>query len=50
MHRSTIISSNLSLEELKDNYTERSLSRILGGYELIKFNGSDIRLMKRRQA
>ena len=48
--RSTIISSNLSLEQLKDNYSERSFSRILGGYELIKFNGNDIRLMKRRQA
>ncbi|MBR1875855.1 MAG: ATP-binding protein, partial [Lachnospiraceae bacterium] len=49
-HKSTIISSNLSLEQLKDTYTERSFSRILGGYELIKFNGNDIRLMKRRQA
>ncbi|MCR5651512.1 MAG: ATP-binding protein [Lachnospiraceae bacterium] len=48
--KSTIISSNLSLEQLKDNYTERSFSRILGGYELIRFNGDDIRLMKRRQA
>ncbi len=50
LRKSTIISSNLSLEQLKDNYTERSFSRILGGYELIKFNGNDIRLMKRRQA
>ncbi|MCR5651504.1 MAG: ATP-binding protein [Lachnospiraceae bacterium] len=48
-HRSTIISSNLSLEQLRDNYSERSLSRILGGYELILFNGNDIRLEKRRR-
>ena len=48
--RSTIISSNLSLAQLKDNYSERSFSRILGGYELVRFNGGDIRLMKRRQA
>ncbi|MBO4374971.1 MAG: ATP-binding protein [Lachnospiraceae bacterium] len=48
--KSTIISSNLSLEQLKDNYSERSFSRILGGYELIRFNGEDIRLKKRRQA
>ncbi len=48
--KSTIISSNLSLQQLKDNYSERSFSRILGGYELVKFNGDDIRLMKRRQA
>ena len=46
----TIISSNLSLEQLKDNYSERSFSRILGSYELIRFTGEDIRLMKRRQA
>ena len=46
----TIISSNLSLEQLKDNYSERSFSRILGGYELIRFTGEDIRLKKRRQA
>lgn len=48
--KSTIISSNLSLQQLKDNYSERSFSRILGGYELVRFTGDDIRLMKRRQA
>lgn len=47
---STIISSNLSLQKLRDNYSERSMSRILGNYKLYKFEGNDIRLMKRRKS
>ena len=50
MHRPTIISSNLSLQKLRDNYSERSMSRILGNYKLYKFEGNDIRLMKRRKS
>ncbi len=46
--RSTIISTNLSVEGIKDRYSERSISRLLGNYELCKFEGSDLRLMKRR--
>lgn len=46
---STIISSNLSLQQLGDNYSERSISRILGNYDIYKFEGEDIRLMKRRK-
>ncbi|MCR5486449.1 MAG: ATP-binding protein [Lachnospiraceae bacterium] len=48
-HRSTLISSNLSFDALKEAYEERSFSRLLGNYEVIRFNGPDIRLMKRRQ-
>ena len=42
--RSTIISSNLSLEKIKDIYSERSLSRIIGNFELYYFRGEDLRM------
>ena len=42
--RSTIISSNLSLETIKDMYSERSLSRIIGNFELYYFTGEDLRM------
>ncbi|MBO5550449.1 MAG: ATP-binding protein [Lachnospiraceae bacterium] len=44
--RSTIISTNLSLAKLKEIYSERSVSRILGNYEIYRFYGDDIRLKK----
>lgn len=43
----TIISSNLSLEELYSAYNERIVSRIAGYYELLLFAGKDIRQLKR---
>ncbi len=46
--KSTIISSNLSLEKIKDIYSERSLSRIIGNYELFCFRGEDLRLLSRK--
>lgn len=45
--RSTIISTNLTPQELLETYTERSLSRILGAYNLYPFTGRDIRQLKR---
>ncbi|MCR4590626.1 MAG: ATP-binding protein [Lachnospiraceae bacterium] len=44
----TIISSNLSLESIKDIYSERSLSRIIGNYELYYFRGEDLRMKEKR--
>ena len=44
--KSTIISTNLSLAKLKEIYSERSVSRIFGHYELYRFYGDDIRLKK----
>lgn len=41
--RSTIISTNLSLDEIKEHYGPRIQSRILGEYELLKLTGKDIR-------
>lgn len=45
--KSTLISTNLSVEALKETYTERSSSRILGNYILVKLIGSDIRIQKK---
>ncbi|MCR5777064.1 MAG: ATP-binding protein [Lachnospiraceae bacterium] len=41
---STIISSNLSLQRLQDEYTERVSSRLISGYDIFKFNSTDLRL------
>lgn len=46
-NRPTIISTNLSVEELAEKYTPRVASRILGCYALKRFSGSDIRQQKR---
>ncbi len=45
--KSTIISTNLSLEELMHNYSERIFSRISSSYRLLKLFGDDIRLIKK---
>ena len=45
--RSTIISTNLSLEALADLYTERAFSRITSNYTLLKLVGDDIRIKKK---
>ncbi len=46
----TIISTNLSLEELRDRYSDRVFSRITSNYELCKLTGPDIRMLKKRSA
>jgi DNA replication protein DnaC len=43
----TIISTNLSIDELTDRYTPRVTSRIVGCYTIKQFKGSDIRQQKR---
>ena len=44
--KSTIISTNLSLDELNRMYSERIFSRITSNYKLLKIVGDDIRLKK----
>ena len=44
----TIISTNLSLEELRDRYSDRVFSRITSHYDLCKLSGPDIRMCKKR--
>ncbi len=48
--KATIISTNLSLEELRDRYSDRVFSRITSNYSLCKLTGPDIRLYKKRAA
>ena len=44
--KSTLISTNLSLEDFSRTYSERTFSRIAGNYQLIKLIGRDIRIQK----
>ncbi len=47
-NRPTIISTNLSVKELTERYSERTASRILGEYRRLLFVGEDIRFLKKR--
>lgn len=44
--KATIISTNLSFDDLRDHYSERIFSRITSNYSLIKLVGDDIRIRK----
>jgi DNA replication protein DnaC len=46
-HKSTVVSTNLSPEELSQRYNLQSVSRLLGEYQLLQFRGPDIRRKKR---
>ncbi len=45
--KSTIISTNLDLAQLRDVYSDRVASRILSKYTYIRLYGDDIRILKR---
>ena len=45
--KSTIISTNLSLESLVEIYSERTFSRITSNYTILKLTGDDIRIKKK---
>ncbi len=45
--KSTIITTNLSLEQLQNIYSDRIFSRITSNYKLIKLSGQDIRKLKK---
>lgn len=49
-HCSTIISTNLSFDDLREHYSERIFSRITSNYTLLKITGDDIRLRKAIQS
>jgi DNA replication protein DnaC len=44
--KSTVISTNLSFDDLREQYSERIFSRITSNYTLLKITGDDIRLKK----
>jgi DNA replication protein DnaC len=48
--KKTIISSNLTLDELRGRYTPQIMSRIEGEYQVLMFFGADIRILKRNRA
>ena len=45
--KSTIINTNISLEELRSRYSDRIFSRIMGYYDVCKLTGNDIRMKKK---
>lgn len=45
--KSTIISTNLSLESIVDLYSERTFSRITSHYTMLRLAGDDIRIKKK---
>ena len=45
--KSTIISTNLSLDDLNTLYSERVFSRITSGYTVLRMTGDDIRIKKK---
>lgn len=49
MGKPTIVSSNLSIEELRDKYDDRIISRLTGMFYTLRFIGEDIRQIKRRK-
>ena len=49
MSKSTIISTNLSAEEIKNRYSERVKSRLVTMYIAMQFKGKDVRLQKKQR-
>ncbi|MCL2253003.1 MAG: ATP-binding protein [Lachnospiraceae bacterium] len=47
--KATVISTNLSFEQLLDRYTERIFSRIYSNYEHLLLTGTDIRMVKKQK-
>lgn len=45
----TIISTNLSIRDLQSRYSERLVSRIIGGYVRLSFGGKDVRQLRRKR-
>ena len=48
--KATIITTNLSLGELRDRYSDRIFSRITSNYDICKLTGKDIRMQKKTAA
>ena len=47
--KSTIISTNLNMSDIMEIYSERTYSRIISNYNIIKLFGDDIRIQKRQK-
>lgn len=46
-NKSTLISTNLSLEDIKETYSERIFSRITSNFKILRLAGDDIRIQKK---
>ena len=46
--KSTIISTNLAMEDLRDRYDDRIFSRLISNYNVCKLSGQDVRIYKKR--
>lgn len=44
--QSTVISTNLTPQELRKTYTDRIASRLFGEYHIVRFRGTDVRQQK----
>ena len=49
LKKSTIISSNMDIKDLKEHYTERTASRIIENYDFYRLFGDNIRYTKKLQ-
>ena len=47
--KSTLISTNLSMNQIRAGYSERVVSRLMENYRLVRLYNSDIRLKKREE-
>lgn len=47
--KSTVISTNLSMKELQDRYSERIMSRFVESYTVLQLYGENIRYQKRKK-
>ncbi len=47
--KSTIISTNLNLSEIRDRYSDRIASRLVQNFKILRLSGPDIRILQRMQ-
>ena len=45
--RPTVVSTNLAPDRIKEQYSDRVLSRMTDGFEFLTLTGEDIRMIKR---
>ncbi|MBO4391499.1 MAG: ATP-binding protein [Lachnospiraceae bacterium] len=47
--KGTLITTNLSMQAIRDSYTERISSRLFSGYKILQTAGADVRMLSRKQ-
>jgi DNA replication protein DnaC len=46
--RCTVINSNLSIDKMRERYSQQIMSRLEGAYQVLTFRGKDIRIKKKK--